>query len=175
MAIIDKNGNYLRANINGCYADPSGFHASILVHENKEARELEKNRERKFLELESKVNSLYLKYIGEVNGYILENNINFPEEAEKLPEEISEKLRVASELFNDLELVRRGIHSYGGEMPKNLELFFSLGLPKNWFESGVPSAATVRVLSSPYNRQRFDFETVYKEIKKTLKDGFKDC
>ena len=176
MALKNKNGNYIRADLGRCYADISGFHTAYLVSSSEEERRLEKIREQKVKELSQNVDNLYASYLIEINREAAERNLNLPEDSHKLSEDSKLKLSVVNSIFRDLEIVRRNIYKTSErEMPSNLELLIELGLDKDWFENSIPYPQSIREVSSPYNRQRFDFSTVYKELKKVIKDGFEDC
>ena len=176
MAIINKEGCYLKVEPDMCYANRHGFYVGYTIHSNLETRNLEKVREEKVRKLEEKVNSLYLAYVKELNAYARENNLILPDQKEKLPEDLLNKVNFCESIFNDMNRVRIGI--YRGEnlaRPLNMELLISLGLDADWFETGMLKPTSSVGITSPYNRQRFDYETLYDELKKTLKDGFKDC
>lgn len=177
MAILDKNGNYLKVNLDRCYADIQGFHVAFEVHRDLKTRNDEKVREEKVRLLEEKANDLYSRYIKEVNLYAAKNNITLPDEEEKLPDDLKSKLEIASDIFTDVHRVKIGIYRRGDQqlMPRHMDVLISLGLEEDWFENSIENPINVVEISSPYNRQRFDYETAYSEMKKTIKEGFKDC
>lgn len=176
MALIHKDGKYIKVIRENCVFYPSSVLISYYEFDSKEDRDNYFKREKEINDFVSKhrntYNELNLKAaetLSQVPGVDLNSFDQFPKEVKKI-------LNDAIDLMWDLQLITREWKSqnFSKTKFKNKKQLIELGFNEEWFTPvKLPVIGTVS--TGVFLNQTFSFDCLYKELKKIFKTDFVDC
>lgn len=179
MAIVLKNGNYIKIILNKCYIDCEGVHITYAEYKSTNDREFEKKNNSSFDKFIQNVSD----YIEDVSRYLKDkvgdlSNISSEQELQnKLSVEDKDRLNRIRRLNEDINLILQysySLRTIDEDKLQELELLKKLGYNQEILSKTEVTYKTTR--SSAHTNQRITYGDMYSELKKIyMEDGSKDC